>query len=277
MPISWFPGHMHKARKALAKVMQGTDLVIEILDARTPAASSNPLLATLRGDLPCLRILNKSDLADPLITAQWLSYFRALKDSGCLVNGLDQVLEKSAVVQAAKKLLADKPRGKTKKLQFLIVGIPNVGKSTLMNQVMGRKLAKTGNEPAITKDQQRVKLDDDCYLVDTPGLLWPRLEDQTAAYRLASTGTIRNTAVDAHDIAFFAAEVLLRDFYPLLQRRYNIAERPTSPELLLELIARSRGALGRQATVDWNKVSELFLNDFRSGKIGRLSLETPPV
>jgi ribosome biogenesis GTPase A len=267
---------MHKARKALALAMHDSDMVIEMLDARTPGASSNPLLATLRGRLPSLRILNKADLADPEITGQWQRFYCDMANSSCLINGLDQPINKNQLLSACQKLIEKKSSALPEKFQALIIGIPNVGKSTLLNQIMTRKLAKTGNEPAVTRQQQTVRLNDVWYLVDTPGLLWPKLEDQQAAYRLASTGTIRNSAVDARDIAWFTAELLLRDFYPLLASRYKIDVRPADAEELLYVIARNRGAVGKQQRVDWNKVSELLLNDFRSGKLGRISLELPP-
>ncbi|MFM1896977.1 MAG: hypothetical protein RLZZ385_2051 [Pseudomonadota bacterium] len=280
MPINWFPGHMHKARKELAKAMSGTDVLIEVLDARTPAASSNPLLAELRGQRPCVRILNKADLADPAVTGRWLEHFRAQPASTCLVNGLDQKLTKDDLIAACERFTGkgtDSPGaqpGKTR--QAFITGIPNVGKSTLLNQIVDRKLAKTRNEPAVTKGQQRVRLNEHWTLIDTPGLLWPKLADQAAAYRLACTGTIRNTAVEAEDVAWFAAEMLLEQFYPQLAERYRLTSKPEGAEQLLLEIGRQRGCIGKQGAVDWHKIAEQLLNDFRSGKIGRLSLELPP-
>ncbi|MBL4821099.1 MAG: ribosome biogenesis GTPase YlqF [Gammaproteobacteria bacterium] len=275
MSISWYPGHMHKARKELAKAMLNTNVVIDVLDARIPQASSNPLLAELRGDIPCLRILNKSDLANPEITRQWCKFLSQGPDNLCLVNGRDCFLSKESILRGCRQLIKGKATA-VKKHQVLITGIPNVGKSTLLNQILCRKVAKTGNEPTVTKRQQRVKLDDDWYLIDSPGMLWPKLEDQQAAYRLASTGTIRNTAVEAEDIAWFTAETLLQDFFPCLQKRYELSQKPENVESFLEEIAIKNGCLGRGRAVDWNKVSELLLNDFRSGRLGRISLESPP-
>lgn len=267
---------MHKARKELAAAMKETQLVIEVLDARIPNASSNPLLAELRGPRPCLRILNKADLADPDITAAWQRYFRLQPSSDCLINSLDQEIKTTEIVRIANRLTTAAGIVKSPR-QALIAGIPNAGKSTLLNQIADRKLAKTGNEPALTRQQQRIKLSENWYLVDTPGLLWPRLSDQIGAYRLAMTGSIRNTAIDAEDIAWFAAETLLRDSYPQLAQRYTLTDRPDDPRQLLEAIGRQRGCLGKHGAVDQHKAADLLLNDFRSGKIGRFSLESPPV
>jgi len=274
MSISWYPGHMNKARKELAKTMLNTDVVVEVLDARTPLASANPLLRELRDKVPCLKILNKSDLANPDITQKWCEKLNQPPQSLCLTNGLDRPLNKQDILTACRQLVPPKT-SPISKYQVLITGIPNVGKSSLLNQILARKIAKTGNEPTVTKGQQRVKLDDDWILIDTPGMMWPKLEDQVAAYRLASTGTIRNTAVEAEDIAWFTAELLLRDFYSLLEDRYELSVTPDSVENFLEQVAIKKGCLGKGGAVDWHKVSELLLNDFRSGRLGRISLEKP--
>ena len=275
MTISWYPGHMHKARKQLAEAMRSTDVVVEVLDARVPVASANPLLAELRGKLPCIRILNKADLADPELTARWQQILSSQEATHCLLNGQDQQLSRADLLTACRALVeqSDHP---AKTCQILIIGIPNVGKSTLLNQILARKVAKTGNEPAVTKGQQRVKIDDRWFLVDTPGMMWPKLEDQDAAYRLACLGTIRNTAIDLEDIGGFAAELLLADFYPLLETRYKLTTRPASVEELLTTIAGSHGRLARGGSVDWHRVSELLLDDLRSGRLGRITLEKPP-
>ena len=272
MPISWYPGHMHKARRELAQTLRECDLLLEILDARAPAASANPLLAEMRGNLPCLRILNKSDLADPAVTTNWQAWYRRQPGSDCLINGLDSKLKTGELLGAARRLLKNSNH---ETRQMLIYGIPNTGKSTLLNQILDRKLAKTGNEPAVTRHQQRVKLDDQWTLIDTPGLLWPRLTDQTAAYRLAFIGSIRNTALDVQDVGEMLAQTLLKEFPDQLLQRYRFDSLPTDAGLLLESLGRQRGCLGRRGQVDHYKAAELLLNEFRSGKIGALSLEQP--
>lgn len=276
MAISWYPGHMHKASKELTKIMRETQAVIEVLDARIPKSSCNPLLASIRKELPCIRILNKADLADSEVTEAWRAHFSREKNSACLISGRDHQLSKADLVKAAERLVPGSAKAGDKRGQIVIEGIPNVGKSTLLNQLMDRKVAKTGNEPAVTRGQQRVKLDDDWYLIDTPGMLWPKLVDQDSAYRLAATGTIRNTAVQADDIAWFLAELLLDKYPERLVKRYELQDSNIKPEQLFEQIAKLRGSLGKGGRPDLNKTAEILLNDFRSGKLGRFSLESPP-
>lgn len=274
MTISWYPGHMYKARKELLKLMGAIQVVIEVLDARTPQASSNPALETIRGDTPCIKVLNKTDLALDTVTSAWQRFFNKQEQVICLRNGLDEPLGVEQILTAANRLSNAPARASSR--QLVIIGIPNVGKSTLLNQLVQRKLAKTGNEPAVTRAQQRVKLGDGWFLIDTPGLLWPKLEDQQAAARLACTGTIRNTAIAPTDIAWFLAELLLDAHRPALEARYGIDTSITNPEKLIDFIGKKRGSLGRGGIPDLHKTAELLLNDFRSGKLGKFSLESPP-
>jgi ribosome biogenesis GTPase A len=276
MAISWYPGHMHKASKELAKIMQKTDAVIEVLDARIPESSCNPMLESIREDRPCIRILNKADLAEPKITEAWAHHFSKIGNSACLINGRDAPLSRADVVNIAKKLIKKIDQSVLIQGQLVIDGIPNVGKSTLLNQFADRKVANTGNEPAVTKGQQRVRLQEGWYLTDTPGMLWPKLEDQDSAYRLAITGTIRNTAVEAADIAWFLAELLLKDYPQRIADRYAIAPDIAGPEAFFEELAKLRGSIGRGGRADLNKTAMILLNEFRSGKLGKFSLETPP-
>jgi len=180
-------------------------------------------------------------------------------------------------VRHGSRLLEARDRPDTAhRYQLLIAGIPNVGKSTVMNRLLGRKVAKTGNEPAITKGQQRIRLQDGWYLIDSPGVLWPRLEDQDAAYRLAMAGAIRNTAMEFEDVAFFAAELFLRAFPGVLRERYGLEVLPDDVETLMTRIAARRGCLRKNGQPDWHRVSERLLQDYRSGQLGRLTLESPP-
>ncbi|MDX1492350.1 MAG: ribosome biogenesis GTPase YlqF [Pseudohongiellaceae bacterium] len=297
MAISWYPGHMHKANKEMAAIIKNIDVVIEVLDARLPAASSNPMLETLRKDKPCLRVLNKADLADPKVTKAWLKYYNEQPLSFATSRSKSQRLEASDVIFLCKKLLKkvqsetkkDEPsqasnpqlqnlkawKQENKKQQILIVGIPNVGKSSIMNQLLGKKIAKTGNEPAVTKGQQRVRLNKNWFLVDTPGVLWPRLDDQDAAYRLALSGAIRNTAIEFADIALYAAQMLLDEHPEGILARYKFAQTPSSGEELLKELAVKRGCIKKDKEIDWNRISELLINDYRAGRLGLVSLETP--
>jgi ribosome biogenesis GTPase A len=266
---------MNKARKELARVMPTIDMVLELLDARTPAASANPLLAELRGSLPCLTILNKADLADEQITTRWQKYLSSGENNHCLSNGLDSPLTKKTLLETAKQLV-NKKNSASATYQILITGIPNVGKSTFLNQLLNRKIANTGNEPAVTKAQQRVKLEEQWYLIDTPGMMWPKITDQNAALRLASTGTIRNTAVDPEEVAWFLAELLIEKFLPQLSQRYNLPDKPASTEDFFTRLASAHGAINQGGRIDWHKTSVVLLNDFRAGRFGRLTLELPP-
>jgi ribosome biogenesis GTPase A len=277
MALNWYPGHMHKASKEVVKTLLKTQAVIEVLDARTPQASSNPHFAALCANHPRIRILNKADLAEPHVTEQWAKYFNAQPKSICLVNGHESQLDAEQIIQAARKLFLANDLKIGERQQLLIGGIPNVGKSTLLNIFCARKLAKTGNEPAVTQVQQRVRLDDHWHLIDTPGLMWPKLEDQESAYRLAATGTIRRTAVEAEDIAWFLAQELLKHYRDRLVSRYDLPEDAEDAESVMTAVAKARACIKVGHRVDWHKASESLLNEFRSGKLGRFSLERPPL
>ncbi|MDG2118105.1 MAG: ribosome biogenesis GTPase YlqF [Gammaproteobacteria bacterium] len=279
MTIGWFPGHMHKASKELDNALLKTHVIIEVLDARAPVASTNPRIASMRPELPRIRILNKSDLAQTEITQQWQAYFDQQDNSICLSNTQQNPISARTLIAKASDLVrnAGKIQFSQRKNQIVIGGIPNVGKSTLLNQICERKLAKTGNEPAVTLGQQRVRLSDSWILIDTPGLLWPKLTDQHAAYLLAAIGTIRNTAIDAADIAFFLAEHLSKHYQQRLFDRYRIVKSKNEAEIILSEIANYRGSITNGGKIDWNKTAEILLNDFRTGKLGRFSLERPPL
>ena len=298
MAISWYPGHMHKANKEMAALIKDIDVVIEVLDARMPQASSNPMLKAMRKGKPCLHVLNKADLANPHVTREWLDYFNAQPLAYAATSSKDKRLETSDVLFLCQKLMrkvnASKPvveevepsnpdaaalrawKKKNHKNQVLIVGIPNVGKSSIMNQLLGKKIARTGNEPAITKGQQRVRLNDNWFLVDTPGVLWPKLEDQEAAYRLALSGAIRSTAMEFAEVALFAAKTLIQQFPERLKERYKLETLPDESETFLRELAIARGCVRKNKDIDWNRVAELVINDYRAGRFGPMSLERPP-
>ncbi len=276
MPISWFPGHMHKTGKELRKIMNATHALIEVRDARIPMASANPLLDELAEERPVLIILNKVDLADPDHTREWETFFNAQPRRACISSGPDKQSIKQLVLGKLNKLLPEQDSAQSNRKQCLIFGVPNVGKSTVLNAMVGRKLARTGNEPAVTRALQRIRLDENWHLVDSPGMMQPRLDDQQAALLLALTGTIRQTAIDLEEIGWLGAEFLLAHQPEALRNRYQLKETPGSAEELLEIIARSVGGLSKKGSVNWTRAAESLLNDFRSGKLGPLSLEQAP-
>ncbi len=274
MAINWFPGHMHKARKEIKKVMPQMDLIIEVLDARLPFSSENPLVPSLRGDTPVIKVLNKRDLADPEITEQWLAWFEQERGVRAITMTHNQRQEALGILRLATEMTPDHDRQK-RALRVMILGIPNVGKSTLINTLAGRPAAKTGNEPAVTRAQQAIKLPDNILLYDTPGFLWPKLSPEACGYRLAISGAIRSAVIDFEDVALFAADYFMEAYADQVVTRYGLAEQPADGLGLMDGIAEKRRFLGRGGVPDLHKVSEVLLNEFRAGKLGRLSLETP--
>jgi len=265
---------MHKARKEIRRAMPRVDLIIEVLDARAPFSSENPLVAELRGEKPCVKILNKADLADPAVTAAWLAHLEGTPGVVARAHQWKQPSRTRRLLDIGRALLpAD--RSKRKPVTTMIVGVPNSGKSTVLNTLAGRSLAKTGNVPAVTKRQQRIELTHNLVLMDTPGFLWPRLEPPECGYRLAVTGAISDAVVDYPDVARFAARYLLARYPAALAARYKLAAVPEDAEALLEVIARKRGCLARGGVVNDQKVCELLVREYRQGLIGRVSLETP--
>ncbi len=274
MSVQWYPGHMHKARQQLAAVMPAMDLVIEVLDARIPYSSENPLLAELRGDTPCIRLLNKKDLADNQRTEEWQAWLEQAAGVKTLATSLHESAKVRGIIDLATKMVPDKVGG-DKDIEALIIGIPNVGKSTIINTLAQRKIAKTGNEPAITKQQQRIRLSEDLVLFDTPGMLWPKVENPDSGYRLAVTGAIRDTAIDHTEIAYYAAELLMSQYPQRLKERYELLELPATEDAFMSALAKQRGCVTSGGRVDYDRVSKLFLQEIRSGKLGGLTLETP--
>lgn len=267
---------MHKAKKELIKTLSSVHAVIEVVDARAPAASTNPLLQELAADKPTLKIMNKADLADDNTTQRWRDYFNSQEKQTCLVATLDKQTINTTIVAALERLSPATDSDISLNQLCLIIGIPNAGKSTLINAIAGRKAAKTGNEPAVTKGQQRIKLDQRWILIDSPGMMWPNLENHRQALCLALTGAIRQTALDIEEIGWLSAELLLELEPGALLSRYGIAAIPDSTENLMESIAAHIGARNKGGGIDWHKTSEALLNDYRSGKLGRISLEAPP-
>lgn len=271
MSIHWFPGHMATARSEMRKAMPAMDLVIEVLDARIPFSSENPLVAELRGERPSIRILNKSDLADPRVTADWLAALSATSDVRALPHHHRQPNLLRAVMTLARTLVT---HTKARPIAAMILGIPNVGKSTLINTLSGRSIAKTGDRPAVTQMQQRVQVGTDLVLLDTPGFLWHKLTPAACGYRLAVTGAVSDRAVEYRDLAAFAAQ-FLRERYPDAIARFYGLESLPDDDALLDAIGRRRGYLGRGGVVDLQRAAEQLIRDLRDGRFGPISLETP--
>lgn len=276
MHIQWYPGHMHKANKDIKEVLPQMDLIIEVLDARIPFSSQNPLLATLRGTKPCIRVLSKTDLADPETTLLWQNYLEQEQGVKTLAVTTQQPEKIKLITQLCQRMVPD--RGSNDKtIKTLIMGIPNVGKSTIINILANRMIAITGNEPAVTKRQQRIKLDNNIVLSDTPGVLWPNVENKNSAYRLAVTGAIKDTAIDYSDIAFFAAEYLLEYYPEQLKTRFVLDSVPDNETDLMDAIGRKRGCLRAGKKVDIEKTSKILIAELRAGSIGNITLERPEI
>ncbi|MES2994157.1 MAG: ribosome biogenesis GTPase YlqF [Pseudomonadota bacterium] len=275
MPIQWFPGHMHSTKKAIAERLPEIDAVIELLDARLPGSSANPLLAELTRGKPALKVLNKQDLAEAELTEHWLDHYRALPGTHALA--LDaSVVAPSRQLVAACRALAPLRGGMVKPLRVLICGIPNVGKSTLINTLAGHRAAKTGDEPGITKVEQKIMLASDFQLFDTPGMLWPRIVVEQSGYHLAASGGIGRNAYDEEEVALALLANVRRRHGARLRERYQLREADdASDEALLAAIGRQRGGLRAGGLVNLQKAAEIALNDFRSGAWGRITLESP--
>jgi ribosome biogenesis GTPase A len=275
MPIQWFPGHMHSTRKALAERLPDIDVVIELLDARLPGSSANPLLAELTAGKPALKVLNKQDLADPDITAQWLAHYQ--RQPGTRALALDaSVAAPARQLIAACRELAPLRGGMVKPLRVLICGIPNVGKSTLINTLLGQRAARTGDEPGITQREQKLVLANDVYLFDTPGMLWPRIIVEQSGYHLAASGGIGRNAYDDEEVALELLARVRPRYADRLHARYRLDDiGALTAEALLADIGRRRGGLMAGGRVNLQKAAEIVIDDFRNGAWGRITLETP--
>jgi len=272
--IQWFPGHMHKAHKQIKEVLPQVDIIIEVVDARIPYSSENPLIEAIREKTPCIKVLNKSDLADPAITAKWIEYLEQEQGIKAIAITTSKTEQVHQITKLCEKMLPNR-LSQDKQIRAMIMGIPNVGKSTIINILADRIIAKTGNEPAVTKNQQRIRLPSGIMLSDTPGFLWPKIENANSGYRLAVTGAIKDTAIEYEDIAYYAADYLITHYLPRLQQRYEFDETPQSDHELMELIAKRRGALRAGGHFDIYKVSTILLNELRSGALGPISMEIP--
>lgn len=282
MTIQWFPGHMAKARREVTEKLKLVDIIYELVDARLPLSSRNPMIDEIIQHKPRLILLNKADMADPKKTALWLDYFanqgvKALAINSQAGEGLAQITSVSKVILKEKfdrlKAKGVKPRA----IRGMIVGIPNVGKSTFINRLAKKNIAKTGNTPGVTKAQQWIKVGKELELLDTPGILWPKFEDQEVGQRLAVTGAIKDTILNQQELAVYALRFLEREYPEALKERYQLTEIPEDIVELFDMIGKNRGVLASRATIDYDKTAELVIREVRAERLGRLTFEVPPI
>ena len=281
MLIQWFPGHMAKTKRLIIEHLKAVDVAAELLDARIPLASANPMVEELLSGKPRIIILNKADLADPGMTKAWESYYKrkgvAAVSMSC-GNGKDKKKFLRLIKEAAGPMLKKwKRRGlKTRSVRIMILGIPNVGKSTLINFISGTAAARTANTPGHTRGKQWVRLSQGLDLLDTPGVLWPKFEDQVAALRLAATGAIAGDVFDADTVVPELMRVLARTAPDALREKYGIEDAAADPQILLAQAGKRRGCILPGGAIDYARVQTMILNDFRSGKLGRITLDAVP-
>ncbi|KAA0547957.1 ribosome biogenesis GTPase YlqF [Bacillus sp. BGMRC 2118] len=280
MTIQWFPGHMAKARRQVQEKLKLIDVVIELADARIPNSSRNPMIDEIISTKPRLILLNKADLADDAKTREWLSYY---KSKGMKAIAIDAHAGKGmkAIVESCQELVKEKwdkwkSKGVTPRaIRVLIVGIPNVGKSTLINKLAKKNIAKTGDRPGVTTAQQWIKVGKELELLDTPGILWPKFEDQMVGLRLATTGAIKDNILNLQDVTVYALRYLTEHYPSELKDRYNLDVIPEDIVELFDEIGKRRGCLMGGGMIDYDKTSELVLRELRAGKLGTLTFESP--
>ena len=274
MSIQWYPGHMHKATKEIARSLSSIDVIIEILDARAPHSSSNPVIDKIVKEKPVIKLLNKSDLSDPLGTKKWQQYFNKSEYQNSIAINAMTSKSKNEIVNLISQL-SERKEGKN--TLTMVVGIPNVGKSSVINMLAGKKIAKTGNEPAITKGQQKINLRNGIMLIDTPGILWPKIEDPESGLKLAALGSIRNTAVGYDEIAIYIIKFLMQKYPDYLKARYKIDLLSQDEHEIIGLLAKKRGCLSKGGKIDLTKISEIIVDELRTGIFGQISFESTEI
>lgn len=280
MTIQWFPGHMAKARREVEEKLKLVDFVMELVDARAPFSSQNPMLQQILQNKPKMMVLMKKDLADSRETKKWIAYFKSRGIPAVAINVNDK-MDIKEVVRLGKELSQSKMDKLRKKGirprpgRGMILGIPNVGKSSLINRLANKKIAKIGDKPGVTKQQLWIKVKNEFELLDTPGILWPKFEDELVGYRLAAIGTIKDQLLTMQDIVAFVITYMQEHYPDQLMERYSIDPKMEDMWSIFELIGKKRGALESGGNVNFDKVSELFIRDLRTGKLGEITLETP--
>lgn len=279
MEFEWYPGHMEKARRNIVEDLKLVDLIIEIIDARIPFSSSNPILNDLTKQKKKLIVMTKIDLADPAVTDEWIEYYKKSDIAYLPINALKSDARK-LIVNASKeackeKIERDKRRGlRNRKIKAMIIGIPNVGKSTLINTLAGKASAKTGNKPGVTRGKQWIHASNEIDFLDTPGVLWPKFDRHEIGENLAITGAIRNELIPFEELGAILIDKLKSNYPGAIEKRYSVSE-DLSPAEIYEAIATNRGYLKSQGVPDTQKAAEVFMQDLRIGKFGRVSLESP--
>ena len=276
MSIQWFPGHMNSARRKAAESMEKVDMVIEVVDARLPQASCNPMIEQLRNarQRPCLKILNKTDMADPVATQAWIDYYNSQKGVTAVALSCKKPSDVARVPKLAMQVAPHRGTA-LKPLRMMIMGIPNVGKSTLMNALLKKRVAAVGDEPAVTKTQQRLYLGNNMVLTDTPGMLWPKIEHPSDGLMLAASHAVGSNALIEEEVATFLADLLLQRYPQLLKARYGFNPEGMDGVAVVEGVAAKRGFRLKGGDYDFEKAAHTFLQDYRSGALGRITLETP--
>ncbi|MFC5301404.1 ribosome biogenesis GTPase YlqF [Azospira restricta] len=278
MSIQWFPGHMTSAKKKAAETLANADVVVEVVDARLPAASSNPMIHELRAfrQRPFLKLLNKADMADPAATRAWLDFYNAQPGTKAVAISCKKQGDAARVPSLCQQLAPHRDSA-LKPLRLMIMGIPNVGKSTLMNALVRKKVAAVGDQPAVTKSQQRIDVNSRLTLYDTPGMLWPKIEHPVDGLMLAASHAVGVNAYIDEEVATWLAGFLLAHYPALLTARYGFAVAGIDPPAVLEGIARKRACVikGSGGELDLEKAAAILLTDYRNGTLGRISLETP--
>ena len=280
MTIQWFPGHMAKARREVTEKLKLVDIIFELVDARIPYSSRNPMIDEIIQHKPRLVLLNKADMADQAATKEWIAFFAEKGIKALAINSQAGEGMKS-IVHASNEILKEKfdrlrAKGvKPRAIRAMIVGIPNAGKSTLINRLAKKNIAKTGNTPGVTKSQQWIKVGKEMELLDTPGILWPKFEDQEVGMKLAITGAIKDTLLNLQDLTVYTLRFLERVYPERLKERYNLETLPENVVEMFDHIGVLRGCLMAGGIVDYDKVSELVIREIRSEKFGRVTFERP--
>lgn len=280
MTIQWFPGHMAKARRQVGEKLKLVDIVIELVDARIPFSSRNPMIDEIIHQKPRLLILNKGDMADKKITEAWVQYFEEQNIPALPVNsqtgeGVQEIVKKCNLILKDKFERMKKKGLKPRAIRAMIVGIPNVGKSTLINRLAKRNVAKTGNTPGVTKGQAWIKVGKELELLDTPGILWPKFEDEQVGLKLALTGAIKDTILNLQDVCAYGLTFLKEEYPDRLKERYQLTDIPDDLLQLFDEIGKKRGCIIAGGEVDYDKVAELVVREIRGGVFGNLTFEKP--